>query len=228
MWDVFISHASEDKVFVRELANALETQGLRVWFDETTLKLGDSLRRSIDQGLNESRYGVVIISQAFFQKAWTQYELDGLATLQMAYGKRILPVWHQISQKEVMAHSPTLAGLMAVSTDRGLDMVVNAILEVVKYGQKVMEKPIYQAIESHFTASSDNTDERRRLLNGLINYFNLSELQGLCFELGIDFEDLGGTSKTDIARELISYLERRGRLPYLVQILRKQRPHVVW
>ena len=46
---LFISHASEEKAdFVRPLAHALKKQGLRVWYDEFSLKPGDSLRRSID------------------------------------------------------------------------------------------------------------------------------------------------------------------------------------
>ena len=54
-WDVFISHASEDKDdFVRPLAEGLEQRGLRVWFDESTLKVGDSLREAIDHGLGEA------------------------------------------------------------------------------------------------------------------------------------------------------------------------------
>jgi hypothetical protein len=51
-YDVFISHASEDKEgIVRPLANALKNEGLRVWYDEFELKIGDSLRRKIDRGL---------------------------------------------------------------------------------------------------------------------------------------------------------------------------------
>jgi TIR domain len=62
-FDVFISHASEDKTrFVRPLACELEKWGLKVWFDESTLKVGDSLRESIESGLSRSRYGVVIFS----------------------------------------------------------------------------------------------------------------------------------------------------------------------
>jgi hypothetical protein len=55
--DFFISHASEDKDgLVRELAEALRTKGARVWYDEFTLRIGDSLRRNIDQGLANSRF----------------------------------------------------------------------------------------------------------------------------------------------------------------------------
>jgi hypothetical protein len=78
-WDVFVSHASEDKdSFVRELAQELGRKGVRVWYDEFTLSVGDSLRQSIDKGLAKSRYGIVILSHNFFVKDWPQKELDGL------------------------------------------------------------------------------------------------------------------------------------------------------
>jgi TIR domain len=76
-YDVFVSHASEDKNKVaRPLAACLESLGLRVWFDECQLALGDSLRRNIDRGLSESRFGVVILSPAFFAKEWPSRPVD--------------------------------------------------------------------------------------------------------------------------------------------------------
>ena len=83
-YDVFISHAAEDKeAIVRQLATSLVSLGLKVWYDEFTLRIGDSLRRKIDAGLARSRFGVVVISPAFFTKNWSQYELDGLVTREM-------------------------------------------------------------------------------------------------------------------------------------------------
>ncbi|TEU12597.1 MAG: toll/interleukin-1 receptor domain-containing protein, partial [Anaerolineales bacterium] len=97
-WDVFISHTWEDKEDIaRPLAEALRQKGLRVWYDEFTLTLGDSLRRSIDHGLAQSRYGVVILSPNFFTKEWSQKELDGLAAREVSGEKVILPVWHNVT-----------------------------------------------------------------------------------------------------------------------------------
>ncbi len=62
-YDAFISHASEDKEeFVRPLAEHLNRNGLKVWYDEFTLKPGDSIRRSIDFGIKSSRYAIVVLS----------------------------------------------------------------------------------------------------------------------------------------------------------------------
>lgn len=131
-WDVFVSHASEDKDnFARPLAKALQSQGLNVWFDEFTLKLGDSLRRSIDRGLANSKFGVVVISPNFLQKEWPQKELDGLVTRERNGRKVVLPIWHDIKQEQVASYSPTLADRMAVSSERGLGHVVAEILRAI-------------------------------------------------------------------------------------------------
>ena len=116
-YDFFISHASEDKdSFVRALAEALQAKGARVWYDEFTLKVGDSLRQKIDEGLLRSRYGIVIISRNFIAKEWPQRELDGLVNLEVDGKSRILPIWHEISKDEVTQYSPTLADKIALNT----------------------------------------------------------------------------------------------------------------
>lgn len=94
-YDIFISHASEDKEdIVRPLANALQAQGLHVWYDEFTLRIGDSLRRKIDQGLANSRIGLVVLSQSFINKGWTNYELDGIVSRSVTGEQVLLPIWH--------------------------------------------------------------------------------------------------------------------------------------
>jgi hypothetical protein len=131
-WDVFVSHASEDKAeFVRPLAEALTNSGLSVWYDETTLKVGDSLRREIDKGLAQSRFGVVVLSHSFFSKEWPQNELDGLFTREIEGVKVILPVWHKITKKEVENYSPMLAGRVAVKSSDDPVTVVRQLREAM-------------------------------------------------------------------------------------------------
>lgn len=115
--DFFISHASEDKdSFVRDLVSALEEHGASVWYDEFALKVGDSLRREIERGLTNSRFGIVVLSTHFFAKEWPQRELDGLFTLDAHGDIRILPIWHRITKDEVRHHSPMLADKVALNT----------------------------------------------------------------------------------------------------------------
>lgn len=114
-YDLFLSYASEDGGFAADLAYCLEFCGVRVWFDETAIAVGDSLRRSIDDGLRYSRFGVVVLSNSFFDKNWTHYELDGLITREMQGKKVILPVLHpDFTLEDLAARSPSLAGRKAL------------------------------------------------------------------------------------------------------------------
>ncbi|MCY1644079.1 DUF1883 domain-containing protein [Methylorubrum sp. SL192] len=133
-FDVFISHASEDKSdVVRPLANALKQAGLSVWYDEFELRIGDSLRRKIDKGLASSRFGVVILSKAFFGRGWPEYELDGLVTRSNSGEQIILPVWHDVSKKEVIGYSPSLADKLARSTStHTVEEIAAEIVEVIR------------------------------------------------------------------------------------------------
>ena len=98
---VFISHASEDKDdFARPLAKALEAH-YDVWFDETELRAGDSLRESIDSGLRNCDFGIVILSPAFFAKQWTNAELSGLFALENRNRKVIIPIWYKVGAEDV-------------------------------------------------------------------------------------------------------------------------------
>lgn len=116
-FDFFISHASEDKEeFVAALASELTSLGTAVFYDDATLRVGDSLRRNIDAGLRNSRYGVVVLSTSFFKKEWPARELDGLTALEEKGAKRILPIWHKVSKDEVMSYSPVLADKVALNT----------------------------------------------------------------------------------------------------------------
>jgi hypothetical protein len=133
-YDVFISHASEDKdEIVRPLANALQSEGLCVWYDEFSLRIGDSLRRSIDQGLANSRVGLVILSQSFISKGWTNYELDGITTKAITGEQVLLPIWHKLSKQEVIAFSPSLADKLARSTaTHTVEEIAREIAELIR------------------------------------------------------------------------------------------------
>lgn len=132
-FDVFISHASEDKEAVaRPLAAELDSLGLRVWLDECQLTIGDSLRRKIDDGLSNSKFGVVILSHDFFAKEWPNKELDALVVREDESSKVILPIWHEITASDIRKYSPLLVSKLAVSTSRGLPIVAKSILEAIK------------------------------------------------------------------------------------------------
>jgi hypothetical protein len=133
-WDVFISHASEDKANIAiPLKNALETLGISVWIDNEQIKLGDGFRSQIDRGLQSCRFGIVILSPRFFQKPWASAELDAFFHMEMSSSgtKLLLPVIYDMSYEDVQAHSKLLGGRRAILWKDGIDNVVAAIAEVV-------------------------------------------------------------------------------------------------
>jgi TIR domain/Domain of unknown function (DUF1883) len=135
-WDVFMSHASEDKPScARPLFDALVDRGVSVWLDESELRIGHSLRQRIDEGIRSSRFGVVILSPAFFGKGWTNHELDGLVTRNVAGEQSLLPIWHTVTAEDVRAYSPSLADKVAVSTaDTSIEEIAAQIAELALGG----------------------------------------------------------------------------------------------
>jgi uridine kinase len=139
-FDVFISHASEDKSDVVEpLAARLQELGLKVWLDATELRIGDSLRRKIDEGLRQSKYGIVILSPHFFNKEWLQKELDALVAREDGRSKVILPILHNLTHESVANHSILLADKLAANTKKGIDIVALQIADVVRGDDKSVD-----------------------------------------------------------------------------------------
>lgn len=133
MWDVFISYASEDREAVaRPLAELLSGLGVSVWFDQQELCVGDSLRQRIDDGLAKSRFGVVILSEAFFSRHWPQQELNGLSQREVEGRKVILPVWHGVTVEDVRRYSPILADRVGARSEEGIPGVLLKLIQVIR------------------------------------------------------------------------------------------------
>lgn len=174
-YDAFISHATEDKEnLVRPLAEALTKLGYRVWYDEFTISVGDGLRKSIDRGISKSRFGIVVLSKSFFDKGWTEYELDGLIQIDINNKERgtILPIWYQINVKDVISYSPSLANKFAIHTEgKDLEKVIHELekklgdfLYTVDYNGKI--------IRSNNKVSIDilKRDKKFQLISSLISH----------------------------------------------------------
>jgi hypothetical protein len=88
------------------------------------------LQVKIDEGLSASRFGIVILSKAFFSKNWTKRELDGLVSKEVRGRKVILPIWHNIELQDIL-RSPTLAGKLSVNSNIGWKTVADQVLRAV-------------------------------------------------------------------------------------------------
>lgn len=148
-FDAFISYANEDKeTFVLQLAQKLRSIGLKIWFDEFCLKVGDNLREKIDFGLSNSKYGIVILSHNFFAKQWPQKELNALYSLEVDGQSVILPVWKDIGRNEIRKYSPLLADKFAAQAYEGIDKVTSQLVEVIDpandYPNQLLQKTLEQ------------------------------------------------------------------------------------
>lgn len=136
MWDVFISYASEDKdPFVSRLASELKAAGLSVWFDEFELRPGSKLLDCIDQGLRQSHYGVIVLSESFFKKNWPKRELDSLVTKELSTGDsvpRIIPVWLDIDASTVSSYSFDLVNRRGISCTPSAESADYAAFEILR------------------------------------------------------------------------------------------------
>lgn len=132
-YDAFISHASEDKEeFVEPLARELKRWGLQVWFDKFSLQVGDSLRDSIETGLAQSKYGVVVFSPKFVDKNWPKAELNGLWSREMSGKKVILPIWHKITSEQMKSILPMQSDKVALRSEAGVPQVARALIQVIR------------------------------------------------------------------------------------------------
>lgn len=146
-WDVFVCHASEDKqTLVDPVARALQRLGVKVWYDAFTLKPGDSLRRKVDEGIRDSRFGVVVLSTAFLQKNWPQHELDGLVSGDIAGFSGIIPIWFRVGKATVYGYSPTLADKKAILV-RGTPDPVRVAMEIVDAVRPDISEGIHRRAE---------------------------------------------------------------------------------
>ncbi len=171
-WDVFVCYAWEDQEEVaRPLATFLRDLGLRVWYDEMELRVGDPLRRKVDAGLTRCKFGVVILSESFFGKHYPESELDGLAQREQDGQDLILPVWHDVDAEDVRRHSPRLADRVALKWQDGISVVVTGLLRVI--APDVLQQAITHVQE---LAEDLQKAEVARITTGA----ELAELLGRC------------------------------------------------
>ena len=140
-YDAFISHAVEDKIpIANELCAKLERAGLKIWYSGKELGVGDSIEKTIERGLNRSRYGIVIFSPTYLAKNWTIREFYTLLAKEIEEQKVILPVLYNITLDELKNKDMVMADRFAVNSDRGLDFVADRLVGEIRRSHVVKRK----------------------------------------------------------------------------------------
>jgi TIR domain len=134
LYDAFISHAVEDKIpIANELCQKLEQAGLKIWYSGRELNAGDSIATTIHDGLNKSRFGIVILSKNYVSKNWPLREFYHLLARENEGRKVILPVLYNINPEDLALKDLTMADRFAIKADKGLDQVVTKLLDVISH-----------------------------------------------------------------------------------------------
>lgn len=131
----FISHDSRDKnEVVRELAQELSSLMCLVWYDEYSLRVGASLRKSIEAGLKETKNCIVILSPNFLSNdGWVKAEFDSVFTREILEKKNVmLPVWHNVTVEQVYEYSPRLADKVGLNTKIGIKELARKLSNEIK------------------------------------------------------------------------------------------------
>ncbi len=130
----FICHDSRDKDKIAQpLAIKLQSFMCPVWYDEFSLKIGDSLRESVERGIHEAKYCVLILTPNFLSNnGWSKEEFNAIFTKDLVQGKKtILPIWHDVTKEQVANYSLILADRLAAKWDDGIDVVSRKLLSVL-------------------------------------------------------------------------------------------------
>ena len=115
-YDVFISHASSDKEnYVDELNGEIKKLGVKIFYDGDVIKWGDNWKEKILTGIEQAEFAIIVISENFFGREWTEKELNDFLTRQNESGQKIvLPILHNVSVGQMKEKYPKLSEIQAI------------------------------------------------------------------------------------------------------------------
>ncbi len=119
-YDAFISHANKDKEnFVDELYQSLEKLGISIFYDQKSLEWGDNWKDRILNGTKKAEFAIIVISENFFDREWTERELSEFLNRQSKNGQKlILPIIHNITTEELKNKYPNIADIQAIDSKK--------------------------------------------------------------------------------------------------------------
>ena len=120
MYDVFISHANADKAtYVDDLKKSLDKLNIQVFYDKDTLEWGDNWKDKILEGVKKAEFAIIVISENFFGREWTEKELSDFLSRQNQNGQKIiLPILHKISIAQLQERYPAIADIQALDSSK--------------------------------------------------------------------------------------------------------------
>ena len=108
----------QDKLnFIDELYNSLDNLGINIFYDKKSLEWGDKWKDRILDGVKQSEFAIIVISENFFDREWTEKELNEFLNRQNQNGQKIiLPVVHNITMEQLRDKYPSVAEIQAINS----------------------------------------------------------------------------------------------------------------
>lgn len=129
--DIFICHAHVDKVsHVRPLVTELGRRGVSCWVDEGELLPGVSLIDAINDGLATAIYVLVLITEDFLQRNWTQRELNAALSREIRTGSVVVIPVLAVSHDSYVTRYPLLEDKIYLDWADGVDVVAGKLADL--------------------------------------------------------------------------------------------------
>jgi hypothetical protein len=162
--DAFLSYAAEDNDYASDIALGLKANGLSVWFAPVSLRVGDKLLESIEQGLAQSRSGILLITPKYLAKNWTSFEMDVLLRQHVEAKKKLLPIWHGVTKTDVDEKHLGLGGIVAITEATSVEQATSKLIEALSDAAPSRgvipgwEEPAYRFLEGLGEVNLQNSD----------------------------------------------------------------------
>lgn len=117
-YDVFLSHANKDKdEVIDKLYHSLDKLGIKIFYDKESLEWGDIWKNRILEGTKKSEFAIIVISENFFDREWTEKELNEFLNRQNRNGQKlILPIIHNITNDDLRRKYPSVADIQTIES----------------------------------------------------------------------------------------------------------------
>jgi hypothetical protein len=227
-YDVFISYSTQDRPWVRqELLPRLEAQGLRACIDYRDFAVGAPIITEIERALLNSRKTLLVLSPAYMQSTWAEFENLVLQTLDPSnQSQRLIPLRKEVCEIPLRIRYLVYVDFAAPDDlDFEWERLLNA-LGATEAGSGVVTDPPRMDLTDQSQQSSDSQTDLNDLRKKLLDRCSVSDLRDLCFVLNIDDDNYPG-AKDEFVRGLLKDLQRQGRLEEFMTIVRQEKPWVL-
>lgn len=148
---VYLAHATEDKELAKPLAEGLLARGIDVWYDNWEIGFGDSLRRKMEEGLEDCTHFVVLLTEKSIKKSWVNEEIDAGLMRAVEGSAKFIGLRHQLPLASVSAFLRTRLTPEYLPNEAGLDELAAQIFGVSRK-PALGESPRY--VQSHTPGST--------------------------------------------------------------------------